>query len=37
MERAFFIKNAPQQQGNIFRQHFLFYGFMDSDACGFFG
>lgn len=22
-------------QGNIFRQNFLFYGFMDSDACDF--
>jgi hypothetical protein len=27
-------KNAPQKQGNIFRQHVIFYGFMDSDACG---
>jgi len=36
MERDFFYKkNAPQKQGNIFRRNFLFYGFIDSDACDF--
>ena len=36
MERDFFCKkNAPQKRGNIFRRNFLFYGFMDSDACDF--
>ena len=31
----FYKKNAPQKQGNIFRRNFLFYGFIDSDACDF--
>jgi hypothetical protein len=31
----FYKKNAPQKWGNIFRRNFLFYGFIDSDACDF--
>jgi len=32
-----FKKNAPQKQGNIFRQNVMIYGFIELDACGFFG
>jgi hypothetical protein len=33
---AIIQKNAPQKQGNIFRQNVMIYGFIELDACGFF-
>jgi hypothetical protein len=36
MERDFFIKKCPAEAGQYFQAaFFLFYGFVDSDACDF--